>query len=340
MEIVRKAILLFLCLSTLILCLSFVIACKKPSNDKVQPHDNEHVLDLTLNEILEIAVKRKNLSISLQKGFQKDTAAIAIIEQYRKIDGRFDSITKIYEGHDILQYDSAIWHPILFAENINLDGDTSDEIVMFIGYHLSAPEMIVFDKIGDSYQEIGSEHLWMHNEYPEYEIVKKGNKNIIKTTQFYIRGSGAWLKVHHYYEYMDSVMQLIFKAPSSANMSLGSSGLYLQGNLFNDSVYQDGLQLSYVIDAAIDRRFISDTSEYDQIEVYKEEVITTTYKWNKKRKTYLADGIDVAGYLLNINNDTCVYEFLKPELIKMNNAISRSFIKEYRNAKCRLEQMN
>lgn len=292
---------------------------------------------LGLEDILKLALERRDFSLDLQQSYQRDTLAIPIIQQYRKLDSRFDSITKLYEDFDRRQYDSLIWHPVLFAEETDLDLDNVGEIVLFIGYRLSAPEMIVFDRTNEGYKIIGSEHLWMHNEYPDYEIIRKGESPMIRTSQFYNRGSGAWLKVNHYHKMIDSSLNLVFRTPTSANMSLGFNGLYINGKLLQDSIIGNQIILSYLVNAQIDDRYIADSVTHELTNVYTDELFRATYQWDNMDNTFTTEQADIAEYLLNVNNDTCVFEFIKPKLIEMNTIKSKSYIGVYSNTSCRNE---
>lgn len=293
--------------------------------------------ELTLHDILSIAINRKNYSVDLQRKNIVDTCAIPLIQRYRKIDSRFDSITKLYEEFDLKHYDSLMWSPILYAEELNMDADSDEELILIIGYKYSSPEVIFFDFVNQSYRMIGFEHIWLHNEYPKYEIInEEGINPIVKTSQFYNRGSGAWLKVNHYHRMLDSSMEVVFRSPSTGNMSLGFSGIFTQGNLLSDSFSMDSdqMMISYSIDAQVDKRFVLDTIKFDQIKVYENEIFNATYTWDSLNKYYLTDELDISKYLLNIWNDTCMFDLIQPMLKKMNTKVSRSYLIKYKDSNC------
>ncbi|MEL6668933.1 MAG: hypothetical protein AAFP08_08175, partial [Bacteroidota bacterium] len=273
----------------LVLLLFYAIvfyACDSASPIDQKTQNTEDYNRIELNELIQLAIERKGFALSLQQDYKRDTAAIPLIQQYRTFDNRFDSITEQYENYALRQYDSLIWHPIFFAEEVNLDEDSLLEVILFIGSNFSTPEMVVFDKVNGSYSMIGAEHLWMHNEYPEYEVINTATEVLIKTTQFYGRGSGAWLKVNHYHKVIDSTLSLVFRAPTAANMSLGFSGMYISGNLVKDSLFNSEIHLFYSVNAQIDNRYEADSSRFDQLDILEDEVFTAGYSWDSSRDTF------------------------------------------------------
>lgn len=62
--------------------------------------------------------------------------------------------------------------------------------------------------------------------------------------------------------------------------------------------------------------------------------MNSTYSWDSVKNIFITNQIDIAKYLLNINNDICVFEFIKPRLIELNTKKSRSFVEEYIGTVC------
>jgi hypothetical protein len=134
--------------------------------------------------------------------------------------------------------------PYLNISQVDLDGDGCPETLLFIGGQDSADTLFyVLKKHGSEWWVLHREHVWMHNEEPDFGVLEGSTKaKCVRLTHLYERGSGIWLFSHRIYRMNKGRFRLVLEIVKDSNFALGTEPI--NGTIRPSDLVAEGDHLS------------------------------------------------------------------------------------------------